>query len=284
LINCLDFHTFAEYFNRMKKNIIIALLSLVVLSSCGNFNNLLKSTDYDYKYEAAKEYFASGKYSRAVTLLNELITILKGTDRAEESLYMLGMSYYNQEDYATASQSFVTYYTTYPRGEYTEEARFYAGKALYLDTPEPRLDQTNTYAAIQQLQLFMEYYPESSRKKIAQNMIFELQDKLVLKEVYSARLYYNLGVYMGNNYQSCVIVSQDALKDYPYTKYREELSMLILRSKYQMAVNSIAEKKLDRYRETIDEYYGFKNEYPQSKFMKEATKIFEDSNSIVNSK
>jgi outer membrane protein assembly factor BamD len=268
----------------MKKNIVLLLLSIVVLSSCGGYNNLLKSTDYDYKYEAAKSYFTEGKYSRSVTLLNELITILKGTDKGEESLYMLGMSYFHQKDYQTASQSFITYYNTYPRGEYTEEARFFAGKSYYLDTAEPRLDQTNTYSAIQQLQLFMEFYPQSRRRSEAQKMIFELQDKLVLKELYTARLYYNLGTYLGNNYQSCVIVSQDALKEYPYTKFREELSMLVLRSKYQIAVNSIVEKKVDRYREAIDEYYGFKNEYPQSKYMKEANKIFEESNSQVKDK
>ncbi len=269
----------------MKKNtIIILLLSIVVLSSCKGYNTLLKSTDYEYKYEAAKCYFAEGKYTKAENLLNELITILKGTDKAEESLYMLGMSYYGQADYATASQSFITYYNSYPRGEYTEEARFYAGKALYLDTAEPRLDQTNTYSAIQQLQLFMEYYPESSRKAVAQKMIFELQDKLVMKEVYNARLYYNLGTYLGNNYQSCVIVAQDALKDYPYTKYREELSMMILRSKYQIAVNSVKERQIERYRDAIDEYYGFKNEFANSKYIKEANKIFEDSNSQVKDK
>lgn len=268
----------------MKKNIIILLLSIVVLSSCDGYNSLLKSTDYEYKYEAAKSYFASGKYSRAITLLNELITILKGTSNAEESLYMLAMCYYNQGDYQTSSQSFVTYCSSYPRGQYTEDARFYAGKSLYLDTAEPRLDQTNTYSAIQQLQLFMEYFPQSKRKAIAQKMIFELQDKLVLKELYSARLYYNLGLYLGNNYQSCVIVSQDALKDYPYTKYREELSMLVLRSKYQIAQNSIATKRVDRYRDAIDEYYGFKNEFPNSKFIKEANDIYEKSNSIVKEK
>ncbi len=83
----------------MKKNILITLLAALLLSSCGEYNKLLKSTDYEYKYEAAKNYFAKGQYSRAATLLNELIAILKGTDKAEESLYMLGMSYYNQQDY-----------------------------------------------------------------------------------------------------------------------------------------------------------------------------------------
>ena len=81
----------------MKKNVLITLLAALLLSSCGEYNKLLKSTDYEYKYEAAKNYFAKGQYSRAATLLNELIAILKGTDKAEESLYMLGMSYYNQE-------------------------------------------------------------------------------------------------------------------------------------------------------------------------------------------
>jgi outer membrane protein assembly factor BamD len=267
-----------------KNNIIILLLSIIVLSSCHGYNTLLKSSDYEYKYEAAKCYFAQGKYTKAENLLNDVIMLLKGTDKAEESVYMLGMSYYGQGDYATASQSFVTYYTTYPRGEYAEDARFYAGKALFLDTAEPRLDQTNTYSAIQQLQLFMEYFPDSKRRVDAQNMIFELQDKLVMKEVYNARLYYNLGIYLGNNYQSCVIVAQDALKDYPYTKFREELSMLILRSKYQIAVNSVKDKQAERYRDAIDEYYGFKNEFPNGKFIKEATKIFEDSKSNVKDK
>ena len=121
----------------MKKNIIITLLAATVLSSCGEYNKLLKSTDYEYKYEAAKNYFAKGQYNRSATLLNELITILKGGDKAEESLYMLAMSYYNQKDYSTAAQSFITYFNTYPRGQFSELARFHAGKALFLDTPEP---------------------------------------------------------------------------------------------------------------------------------------------------
>ena len=98
----------------MKKNIIITLLAAATLTSCGEYNKLLKSTDYEYKYEAAKNYFAKGQYNRSATLLNELITILKGTDKAEESLYMLGMSYYNQKDYQTAAQTFITYFNTYP--------------------------------------------------------------------------------------------------------------------------------------------------------------------------
>ena len=265
----------------MKKNILITLLAALLLSSCGEYNKLLKSTDYEYKYEAAKNYFAKGQYNRAATLLNELIAILKGTDKAEESLYMLGMSYYNQNDYQTAAQTFTQYYNVYPRGTFTELARFHAGKALYLDTPEPRLDQSGTYNAIQQLQMFLEYFPNSAKKDEAQNMIFALQDKLVMKEYLSAKLYYNLGNYLGNNYESCFITAQNALKDYPYTNMREDLSILILRAKYEMAVFSVEDKREERYREAVDEYYAFKNEFPESKYMKDADRIFKEAQKIL---
>ena len=265
----------------MKKNILITLLAALLLSSCGEYNKLLKSTDYEYKYEAAKNYFEKGQYNRAATLLNELIAILKGTDKAEESLYMLGMSYYNQNDYQTAAQTFTQYYNVYPRGTFTELARFHAGKALYLDTPEPRLDQSGTYNAIQQLQMFLEYFPNSAKKDEAQNMIFALQDKLVMKEYLSAKLYYNLGNYLGNNYESCVITAQNALKDYPYTNMREDLSILILRAKYEMAVFSVEDKREERYREAVDEYYAFKNEFPESKYMKDADRIFKEAQKIL---
>ena len=111
----------------------MAIFSAGVLSSCGEYNKVLKSTDNEYKYEAAKSYFAKGQNSKAATLLEDLALIMKGTSNAEESAYMLAMTYYNQGDYITASHYFNTYYTTYPRGTYTELARFYSGKALYLD-------------------------------------------------------------------------------------------------------------------------------------------------------
>ena len=273
----------------MKKYIIIALVSGSILTSCGEYNKVLKSTDYEYKYEAAKSYFGKGQNTKAAAILEELITILKGTDKAEESLYMLGMTYYNQGDFITASHYFSTYYNTYPRGTYTEQARFYSGKALFLDTPEPRLDQSSTYKAIQELQMFMEYFPASNRHQEAQQMIFDLQDKLVMKDYMAARLYYDLGSYTGNssysttgnNYLACIVTAQNALKDYPYTKLREDISILLLRAKYDMAKESVEEKKEERMRDAIDEYYAFKNEFPESKYIKEVENIYKDAKKYV---
>ncbi len=92
---------------------------------------------------------------------------------------------------------------------------------------------------------------------------------------------YNLGNYMGNNYQSAIITAQNALKEYPYTRYKETLSMLILKSKYQEAVQSIEEKKPERFRDVIDEYYSFINDYPSGEYSKEAENIFKVANKYV---
>ncbi|MBQ2856091.1 MAG: outer membrane protein assembly factor BamD [Bacteroidaceae bacterium] len=277
----------------MKKYIAIALLSGAFFTSCGEYNNVLKSTDPEYKYEAAKSYFGKGQYTKAATILEELIMILKGTPDGQESLYMLGMTYYNQGDYITASHYFTTYYNTYPNGTYTELARFHSGKALCLDTPEARLDQSSTYKAIQELQMFMEYFPGSNRKAEAQQMIFSLQDKLVMKDYLTAKLYYDLGTYTGNasytadlringnNFLACITTAQNALKDYPYTSMREEISILLLRAKHKLGSESVLEKKEERMRETIDEYYAFKNEFPESKYMKEVENIYKDASKYV---
>ena len=266
----------------MKKVVFFLMMLTVLLSSCGEYNKILKSTDYELKYSYAKKYFNAKQYERSATLLDELVTIFKGTAYAEESLYLLAQSYYGQKDYQTASQYFETYYSTYPKGEYTELSRFYSGYGLYLDSPDPRLDQTQTYKAIEQLQLYLEYYPQSERASQAQDILFELQEELAFKELMAARLYFSLGTYMGNNLLSSVITSQNALKNYPYTKYREEFMFLIIRAKYELAIVSVEEKLQGRYRDVVDEYYTYLNEYPEGKYLKQVQKYFDYANKRIN--
>lgn len=268
------------YIIRMKK-LLVHLLSVVFLASCTQYAKVQKSMDYDYKYELAKAYYAEGEYSQASSLIEDVLAFMKGTIYAEESLFMLSMCYYNMKDYVTASQYFTTYFNTYPKGVYAETARFMSAKSLYLDTPDPRLDQSSTIRAINEIQVFTEYYPYSRYKRQANDMLYELHDRLVEKEYRSAQLYYDLGNYMGNNYQACIITAQNALNDYPYTKLREELSYLILRARYSMARESVRDKMIDRYRDAIDEYHAFKNEFPESKYLKEADKIYRDSQKAI---
>lgn len=265
-----------------KVSIFLLLVLTLVSTSCGEYSKMLQSSDYEMKYEYAKKAFEQEKYARAYTLLEDLIAIFKGTDKAEESLYLLARSYYMAGDYQSSGQYFITYYNSYPKGEYTELSRFYSGYGYYLNSPEARLDQTGTYKAISEMQMFLEYYPQSERADEAQEVILKLQEKLVEKDLENVRLYYNLGNYMGNNYKSAVISAQNILKDYPYTEKREEISMIILRSRYQEADISVDERKPERFRDVIDEYYSFIGEFPESRYKIEADRILREANKYVN--
>ena len=272
----------------MKKYVIsLAILATLLTSCASEFNRVYKTTENDYKYEFAKECFARGKFTQAITLLQELVTIQKGTDNAQECLYMLAMAEYCDRDYESASETFKKYYQTYPKGIYAEQAAFYIGQSLYQSTPEPRLDQTATVNAISAYQDFLDFFPESQLKAKASSRMFELTDKLVLKEYLSAKLYYNLGDYFGNctnggsNFEACIVTSENALKTYPFTTMREEFAVLIMKSKYELARQSVEDKKIERYRDAEDECYGFINEYPESVERKTAERYIKKCKEIT---
>lgn len=253
-------------------NGLITVAAIVMLSSCAaEFNRVYNMNDNSYKYEFAKECFAMGKYSQAEALLQALVTFQKGTENAEECLYMLAMTQFANRDFEMAATTFKKYCTSYPKGIFAERSYYYHGISLYNGTPEPRLDQSLTVSAINSLQQFLDVFPESPLREDAQIKLFALQDKLVKKELLSAQLYYNLGGYFGNcigggsNYEACIITSQNAMKTYPYNDHREDFALLIMKSKFELAEQSVEFRKMERYHDAEDECYGFINEYPDSK-------------------
>ena len=264
----------------MRKYLILLITGLL-MASCGEYQKALKSSDNNYKFEYAKKAFERKQYAQASTILADLVNVFKTNDKAEETLYLLALSYYENKDYVNSAAYFHNYYSRYPKGKYAELARYYCGYSYYIDSPEAQLDQAVTIKAIKELSSFIEYFPQSDKVAIAQAAIFEMQDKLTLKELQNAQLYYNLGTYLGNNYQAAIIVAQNAIKDYPYSKYKEELEMLILKSRYQEALQSVDEKKSDRFHEVIDEYYSFINNYPDGDNRKEADNIFKIASKYV---
>lgn len=258
----------------MKSFLPILLAAMLALASCQGYNALQKTTDYSYKYEVAKQYFAEGQYNRSALLLQEVVKPLKGTDRGEESLYLMGLANLRARNYEAASNTFKTYYKSYPKGHYAEESRYNSGMALYLSVPEPKLDQSATYEAVTEFQNFIDTYPNSRLRADAQERIFELQEILVEKEYLTAKYYYDLGTYFLNggngNYNACIVTAENAIKDYPFTLRREDFAFLVLKARFDYAKNSIEAKQEERYNAAIDEYYGFLSEYPESKHLKEA--------------
>lgn len=268
-----------KMFQKLITYTISALLLASVLTSCSDFQKLLKSTDYELKYTKAVEYYNEKDYFRAQSLFSELLNIYKGTKRAEEIYFYYAYCYYGEGDYIMSGYYFKNYVLTYPNGEHKEECSYMAAYCYYLNSPIPSLDQTYTTRAVEELQLFINRYPNSERVKLCNEHIDKLRYKLETKSFNNARLYFDLG-----NYKAAIASLKSSLFEFPDTEYREELLFLILKSSFLLAENSVDTKKEERYRNTLTEYHAFVDEFPDTEYKKEAEKMFEASKKELNKK
>ncbi len=264
-------------FMKMRKFSLGLLVLAVLLSSCGNFNKILKSSDYEYKYKKAIEYYEDGEYVKAGTLFQELVNIFRGTSRADKVYYYYAKSMIGQKDYLMAGHYFKTLVKEFPTSEHVEEAQYMTGYCSYLISPKARLDQTVTQEAIDALQLYINLYPFNERVDEANRLIDELEDKLVHKSYLNAKLYYDF-----KNYKAAVIALDNSLNKYPDSQYREELMFMLLESKYLLAMGSVQDKKELRLSNALDEYFTFIDEFPDSKYKKQATRYFETTSELLN--
>lgn len=256
--------------------LLIFVVTAVLLSACGEYEKILKSRDYAFKYKKAMEYYEAEEFVKAGTLLDQVVNIYRGTIKADTVKYYQAKSYYGQRDYLLAGHYFNELATTYLNSAFVEEAEFMVAYCFYKQSPRPELDQDNTFKAINTLKMYMMKYPNSKHIAECQQLIAELGDKIVDKSYISAKLYYDLGYY-----KAAIIALRNSLSEYPETQYREELLFLVLKSSYLLADNSIESKRKERFQATIDEYISFNSEFPESEHLKEAERMYRSSQDIL---
>lgn len=242
---------------------------LLFLFGCSKYQRLLKSDDYNAKYEAAINLYEKGKYERALPLLEELTPLFRGTDKAEKVYYYYCYTNYNLDFLYEAAYHFKSFSSTFPSSKHVEEALFMSGYCKYLLSPLPSLDPTDTYNAINELQLFANTYPEHKLLDSTNVLMDKLRSKLEDKSFNNAKQYYQI-----YDYKAALIALNNTLRDFPDTKYSEEIALLLIKSNYYLAVNSIKEKKLQRFNETIEAYLNFVDSYKESKYLKEAESLY----------
>jgi len=256
----------------MKHKILIYILFPLVLVSCKGYEKLLKSSDYQLKYDKAFEYFEAGDFVRSATLFEQIATVYRGTLKADTIQYYRAKAYYGQKDYTMAGYYYDELTKTFPKSPFAEDSEFMSAFCSYKLSPRPELDQASTYSSINAFTLFIINYPKSTKVQEARGLIFEMSEKLVNKSYIGAKLYYDLG-----DYKASIIALRNSLNEYPDTKYREELMFLILKSSYLLAKNSVESKIKDRYQAALDEYYSFISEFPKGEFADDAKVMYEAS-------
>ena len=252
------------------RNIILAVLAVISMSSCkSQYELLLSSNDTDAKYKAAFEYFNNKKYSRAATLFESLAALTDGTDRDDTVRFYWGLSNYNFKDYYTAETNFQQFAESYPRSPFASQARYLRLDCLYRSTLRYELDQQPTYKAMSAISEYMLEYPDNENMQVCKDMFEELGERLDRKAYEAAKLYYKMEDYLASH-----VAFRNVLKDDAENMYREDILYYIAMSSYKYAYLSVPSKQKERYLSFIDDYYNFIGELPDSRYRKELDAIY----------
>jgi len=262
----------------MKKSIVglLLLFFCIWFASC-KFSRILKSSDYELKYTKAIEYYNKGNYTSASTLLEELIPVFKGTPKSEEVYYYYTYCQYYLRDYSLAGFHFRTFARAFHASPHAEECAYMNAYCYFLSSPRYSLDQSDTKNAIQEMQNFVNEYPESKRVDTCNILIDKLRAKLEKKSYETSKAYY-----FRDDWKASVPAFENFIKDFPESGKLEEVRFLIIKSYYLLAKASVESKKPERLEKTMENYLKFVDLHPQSPYMKEAEGIYLDCQKLKN--
>lgn len=224
----------------MKKILSIILLTLV-LASCSEYQDALKTEEIGVKYDVASRQYDKGNYAKAIRLFEQIAPTYRGRPQAEKMFYMYAQSYYKTKQYYSSAYQFESFVSSYPKSEKVEEASFLAALSYSKLAPRYSLDQVDTYKAIDQLQNFINQYPTSQYLSEANVIVKDLRERLEKKSFEIAKQYNTI-----SDHKAALIVLDNFITDFPGTKYKEEALFIKLDSAYKLAINSVDAKKGER--------------------------------------
>lgn len=251
----------------------LLVVMLIAISGCkSRFEKLRTSNDNNKKYTEAIKLYNKKEYSKALELFNDIAPKYRGQSSATELFYYQAMANYKLKDYITAGYLFKQFADNFPSDAKAEECRFLTAYCYYLDAPEFSLDQENTIKAIERMQLFINFHPKSERVAEANKLVQIMHEKLEEKSFANSKLYFDVG-----NYQAAAISFNNTLRDYPDTKYAEEIEFLIVKSQYEYAKRSLETKQVERFDQAITYANQFTEKYPESKYLTQVAGLKKDS-------
>ena len=266
----------------LKKYILVGLVAVLGLSSCGKFEKFRKSADLPTKYKAAVNYYKKKDFAKAGILFDEIMPLMKGDSTQELATFYQAYCDFNLGSYTLASSHFKKFAEVFSRSEFAEEAIYMSAFSLYKDSPNFNLDQTGTLAAINEIQSYLNNYPETKFKNDCTNIIKELRKKLEKKAYEKAKLYYKTSPFNIASLKSSVIEITNFQRDFPDSDYSEEMAYMKVLAQYDLAKSTIESKQKERFAEASKFYLDLIDKYPQSAYLKEGEKMYEMSNKEVD--
>ena len=256
---------------------LIGFFFAFLFTSCNEYQKILNNEDLNLKYKAAENYYENGEYRRANRIFEQLVPSYRGKPQAERLMYFFADTYYQTKNYYLAAYQFENFIKSFPKSQKIIEANFYSAKSHYMMSPDYSLDQEDTRKAINKLQIFINNYPDSSFMEESNQLISELQVKIEKKEFEIAKQYYTIF-----DYRAAITALDNFIAEFVGTKYREEALYYKFLSSYEIAINSVEFKKLDRLKDLKELHMNIVRYYPETLFEEDLTKKMKNVDKEIN--
>ncbi|MFM6934832.1 MAG: outer membrane protein assembly factor BamD [Flavobacteriales bacterium] len=254
----------------MKNTFLLLSFGWLFLTACSNYNQIVKADDFAAKYELANKLYDQKQYEKAIVLYEQIYQHAPKSAEGELSYYRLAKSYFQIEDYYMAQYYYSAYMQRFPYSVKNEEVLFMVALCSVKNSPEYSLDQTETELAINNVQQFIDRYPQSYLLDSCNKIIDQLEFKLETKSYSQVKLYDKM-----QSYRAAVAAGELFLEGHGQSDYAEEVNYLIVKNSYFLTVNSIESKKTERIDQTNERFRTFALRYPDSKYTNELNAFIE---------
>lgn len=251
------------------KTILNIFVICLALTGCNKFDKVLKSNDYDLKYQEAMRYYNDNSYSKAIQLFENLTMHYRGRENAEDISWYYAQSLYKEKDYYTAGYQFNRFARQFPYSNRVEEAAFLAAYCKYMESPVYSLDQSLTKEAVAEFESFAEHWPRSTYMPEVNRYLDEMRTKLMKKDYEIA-----YGYYFIEEYHAAYESLKNFLGLYPEAPMREDAMYYMLVSSYKFAIGSREDKKKERLQQVVADFDRVVSGISDSKKLAEAQNIY----------
>jgi len=200
---------------------LFGICLVALLMGCGGARptRVLVAED---QYLLAQKKFDEGRYQDAQLEFQKLIWNYPGSDYVDDGQYYLAECYRLQEDYPGAVVENERLLRSYSQSPFAPAAQYHLALCYYQQSLPSNLDQEFTHKAIQEVQVFLEDYPNSEFLPQARELLLQAQTKLAKKSFDTAYLYYKLG-----NFDSAIIYIEELLREFTDTRWAVDAQYLM---------------------------------------------------------
>ena len=241
----------------------------VLLAGCSGTQRVAH-TSAEEAYQKGMELFEDEEYEDAAKYFRGVFEYGRGNEWAPDAQFQLGRAQEERGRHLLAATEYNRFTQLYRTHSLRPNAEYRRALMYYNESPNYKLDQTDTERAISNFELYIQRYPNHENTDSAEAKIAELRNKLARKQFEAGELYERRRMYRAAAY-----TYEEVFDLYPDTDYADQALMAAVRTYVSYADMSVEQRQAERLEAAVENYNRLVQVFPDSPHLKAAERHYE---------